>query len=128
MRLHKVASSWFINIINCCKVCFMKLHGMQIFPTSFYAGPLGEIVSSAICVVNERVIVPCDAVPLGKHQAEGDRRLKNVCTRFTVIFAYRSKERGTHPKKRRITSLTGSISRSYWSRFPQLHTKTDSKT
>ena len=74
--------------------------------------------SSAFCVVNERVIVPRDAVPLGKHQVDGDRRLKNVCTIFTVIFAYRSKERGTHPKKRRITSLTGSISRSYWSRFP----------
>ena len=89
---------------------------------------LGETLSSALCILNERVIVPFDAVLLGKHQVEEDRRLKNVCTRFTVILAYRSKEKGTHPKKRRIIALTGSFNRSYWSTFPQLHTETDSKT
>ena len=72
----------------------MTLHGMQIPPTSFMPAPLGVTVSSKLCVANDRVIFPCDAVPLGKHQVEGDRRLKNVCTKFTVIFAYRSKEGG----------------------------------
>jgi hypothetical protein len=69
------------------------------------SAPLSATVSSALCVVNERVIVPYDAVPLGKHQLEGDRRLKNVCTKFTMNLPTDLKKWGHTPRSRELLPL-----------------------